>query len=118
MRKDTIKYISNSLIWVLLALMPLLLMLIYNIHNTNLDLSTFITIFGNNNNVVYSTLNDIFGLDGTFPIASDNLIIYCSYLCCLTFLQIVVNVLLFIPKIALKWIEKVVTKIGGNNDVL
>lgn len=118
MRKETIKYISNSLIWVLLALMPLLLMLVYNLHNNNLNLSDFISIFGDNNNLIYTTLNNVFGSSGSFPIANDNLIIYCSYLACITLLQIVVNIMLFIPKIALKWINNVMDKLGGKNDTL
>lgn len=118
MRKETIKYISNSLVWVLLALMPLLLMLIYNIHNNDLDLSHFILIFGDSNNFVYTTLNSVFGSTGSFPIANNNLLIYASYLTCITLLQIVINILLFVPKIALKWINNVINKLGGNNDIL
>lgn len=118
MKKSTIKFISNTTLWFALAIIPLALMVLNNIHNTDLVFSDYLTIFANDNNLFYTMFADMFGSNGYLPLVSNDICIYVSYLCCLTILQIIFNICLFVPKLCVSWLEKINNSLGGGDGTL
>lgn len=61
------------------------------------------------NNFIYDSINDIFGVNGQFPLyGADSLLPYfLTYWGTIILLQLVYDTIFFIPKIAHKWIHQI-----------
>ena len=108
MRKRNILLIYEHIMWGLILLLPLILWAIGNNHNSLL-LSDVFSQFGlNTNNVIYNSLSDLFGFDGVleFFVVDSSLLLYFAYFVVVEVLHIVVDVLVFIPRLAHKWMNK------------
>lgn len=109
MSKRTFHYIKE-LAWLLLALLPLFVYLAIA-RASGQSLENFMTVmseklnFINTENVIYTSIKSVFGDGGTLPIMNDGLIMYATYFCIIELVHLIVDVLLFIPRLAQSWIE-------------
>lgn len=72
------------------------------------------TIFGSglySSNLFYSVLDRLFGAGGFFPLflaSSDGILRFFTYLCTVEIIHVYFDVIVFIPRLAHKWISKAV----------
>lgn len=115
MRKRTINTIADTIFWYVIYFLPVLVYLFYLILApvSGASLAPFTSYFDAvglgfvADNVVISTLKEIFGIGGILPLFSTDLpfIIFAWFVC--TFIvHLAVDFLLFIPRIAHKWLNK------------
>lgn len=109
MTKKTFHYLVEAG-WLFLALLPLFVYLcIARAGGTTLD--DFMTVmatklnFITTDNVLYTSIKGIFGDGGTFPILQDGMVLYVTYFCIVEIVHLLVDVLVFIPRIAHGWLE-------------
>ena len=116
MRKRTIKFISDKLLWLTAMLIPLIYCLVVNLHYTETHTPiSLLQIFTNaeygfaiaNDNLILTTLNGLFGASGTLPLWTvDSYVPYfVTYLAIVVIVQLAYDVLIFVPKLAHKWIH-------------
>ena len=111
----------DSLFWWLLKLLPLVMFVCYiygyyRSGNTDVATNEFFSIIQNYcmmsfDNVVFQTLFSVFGPEGALPLFNsvrNPIAIYLSYIVIIDILHIMVDVLVFIPRLAHKWIGKAV----------
>lgn len=67
-------------------------------------------IFGSimTENVIYTTLIEIFGAYGVFPIFGTSFLLFITYLVSVEIIHVFYDVIVFIPRLAHKWISKAV----------
>lgn len=122
MRKKTIAYGIDKLMWYIVYLFPVLLLLLACICTPLADVistansSAFVTDFGNTD--IYKALNDVFGANGLVPLLSGetgNLILsYATYLVIILIVHLAVDFLAFVPKFAHKMFDRLLG--GARND--
>ena len=61
--------------------------------------------FTSTENVIFTSINDIFGPSGTLPILTEDLTAYLTYYIIIEIAHLCVDVLLFIPRIAHSWMD-------------
>lgn len=117
MRKRTINHLFDTIFWYLIYLLPLIFSIIYWIKFGILDIANIFTLAGFDlfaNNIVFNSLNSIFGSIGIIPLFNGTgILMYLSYFIICMVVHLAVDVLLFIVRIAHNWIEGF---IGGKND--
>ncbi len=115
MRKRNVSYLADTLIWTLIYLLPLLLFglhfFAYKFNSiVDFDLATFIQ---NNfhildSNVIYVSLVDLFGSNGQLPLfdttSANSILLYFTYFIICNIAHLAVDFLLFIPRLAHKFI--------------
>lgn len=114
MRTKSIEILIDRIFWALVLSMPIFAYLFGTFHA---DPPTFITILSqfqiDSNNIVYTTLVSIFGTNGAFTlfdISTTNVVfLYMAYFVSLELLHIVVDVILFVPRVSVKLIDKAST---------
>lgn len=114
MRNKTANNIADTWFWYLIYAMPFLCYIIACIRfepTTIVDyFNTNLGIVFSSTNVIYTTLTALFGSDGfltLFGAGSTALVYICTwFICCMVF-HLVVDLVLFIPRLAHKWIGKV-----------
>lgn len=101
-------------------MLPLIIML-FSVFRTG-NVVGFDTIFNNlgvsifTDNVILTSLTDIFGSSGVFPLFSSNgILIYASYFVCVFLVHLAVDFLIFIPRLIENLGDKF-TKNGGMKD--
>lgn len=111
MKKTTFHYVKECG-WLLLALMPLIVyMVVARTSAGGTTLETFMTIMSEKlnlvtmDNVIYTSLKAVFGVGGVLPILNDGLLLYAAYFCIVELVHLIVDVLVFIPRIAHEWLE-------------
>lgn len=60
------------------------------------------------NNIVYTTLNGIFGSSGAFPVFGPSFLYFVTYLVNVELIHVFFDVIVFVPRLAHKWISKAV----------
>lgn len=117
MTKKTFHYIVEAG-WLFLALLPLFVYLCAARTSAGATtLEEFMTVmstklnFISTDNVIYTSIKGIFGYGGTFPILQDGLVLYLTYFCIVEIVHLLVDVLLFIPRIAHSWLESFLRRI-------
>lgn len=116
MRKRTIKFISDKLLWLTAMLIPLIYCLVVNLHYTETHTPiSLLEIFTNadygfaiaNDNLILTTINGLFGATGTLPLWGVNSYVpyFITYLAVVVIVQLAYDVLIFVPKLAHKWIH-------------
>lgn len=111
----------DKFFWFILSLFPLFSWLIYLFSfssNTTSPLTFFAWLdqyFGFmgqiTKSVIYSTLYQIFSIttvDSLFPVLSTSLLAFFTYLITIEIVHVVYDVIVFIPRLAHKWISKAV----------
>lgn len=108
MTKKTFHYITEAG-WLLLALMPIILYMIAARNTGGETMLTFSEMmseklqFFTDGNIIYTTVAETFGSSGVLPILTDSLTAYASYYISIEILHLIVDVLLFIPRLAHEW---------------
>lgn len=109
MRKKTIKRLADTIFWYGLYFLPIIILILMSIHNPITSVSSVIDTLGLsilNDSVIYSTLNDIVGVGGILPLFnSPDILIFFTYYICVYILHLLVDIVIFIPKIAHKWLN-------------
>lgn len=117
MTKRSFHYITECG-WLLLALLPLFL---YMLVCANFTASTFPTFadfmseklaFIYSDNVIYEAINGVFGANGVLPILGDSLVLYLTYYVVVELAHLLLDVLLFIPRLAHGWMGAFSRKLG------
>lgn len=113
MRKRTIKYGLDKLFWYAIYMLPLIAYVIYLLkggYEVIPSLSTAMSNFGFEmlqTSDLFVALHGVFGSGGAVPLfASPDIILYMTYFISMWLLHLAVDFLLFIPKIACKWLDK------------
>lgn len=115
MRKRTISNLADTIFWYLVYLLPVIGYLLYLIAepSSGTSLVSFESFFTNiglglvSDNVVVSTLKDIFGTGGVLPLfTTDTPFIIFGWFVCTFITHLAVDFLLFIPRLAHKWMNK------------
>ena len=119
MRKKTVKCLCDNVFWYLIYLLPLILMF-----GVTFETGTFVSIsqamqsVGLNvltENVIYTSLNQIFGTGGIVPLfVNADVIAYMTYFVSVTFLHLFVDIILVLPRYAMNLFDGFIG--GKNND--
>lgn len=119
MSKQAVKNRCSVVFWWLIKMFPLICYALQFFLRVGTPESSLYTFLSTNlefitGNVVYSTLAEIFGADGFFPMfaANSGILIYFSYFVFVEFVHILVDVLVFLPVVC----RKLMTKWGGSRD--
>ena len=102
-KKKMLMIIIDNLFWMLIMIIPVMVLFI-----TKQDFSVVLAQFGiNDSNVIYTTLVEIFGASGLFPLFKDNspFLLYFTFLVVVELMHLFVDFLVFIPRIAHKWFD-------------
>ena len=124
MRKKNILVLVEHILWGIIILLPLLGYLVlplgYSIgggSETNPSMPSFtayVTTFGVNTgsgNVIFTMMDNLMGRNGVLPLFNNSstaygLMYYFTYFICVEVVHLVVDVILFIPRLAHKWMSK------------
>lgn len=106
MRKKTIKYGLDELMWYIVYLLPLIAYGVYSIHHDPGSFGSFMSTFGILvNNPVAVALQDLFGTEGILPLFDNSgFLLYFAYFVQTFIIHLAVDFLLFIPRYAHKWL--------------
>lgn len=110
MRKKSINLLFENIFWYLIYLLPLFSMLILLVKTGSASMSGAMNMIGFDilqTSDIYVALDSIFGASGVVPVfASSGALLFASYYVIAFLLHLAVDFLLFIPKIANKWLNK------------
>ena len=117
MREKTQKNLFDNVMWYLLYLLPITLWLVVSFRTGQLvTLSTAMSSMGLeilSTNQIFSSLSSIFSIDGILPLfTNSDIILYMSYFISVFLIHLFVDFILFIPRLAHKWLNKL---FGGDN---
>lgn len=119
MRKRTILNLADTVFWLVVALLPILL---YAVSFLPFELTSFYSFDSfesfmasmgiNSSGVVFDSLSAIFGTGGILPLFADSsvVVVYLSYFVCVQIVRLAVEFLLFIPKLCRKWMDNFTSK--------
>lgn len=109
MKSKTLEKYLDRLFWFILLILPLLILLVTNRWTESSFISVLSQFNINNTNIIYSVLNDIFGSNGILPfvntVETSVVLLYLSYMVLIELVHIVVDVILFLPRIAVKLLD-------------
>lgn len=115
MSKRTLCKVLDKLFWALIMLLPLVVYVVYVLKTGSVyTLSDALANFGfaiDESSVIYQTYTSIFGVvaGGTANIPaflSNGVISYITYITLVELIHLIVDILLYIPRIAQKYLEK------------
>lgn len=110
MRKRTISFVADKILWSLLYFLPIVIYLVC-CYRTGLavPLSTMFESVGLGiitDNVIFTSLSSIFGVGGLFPLfSSPDILIFFTWFIGVYIAHLFVDFLLFIPRLAHKWLR-------------
>lgn len=111
MRKRNFMFYCDTLFWYIVYMLPVIVLLL-SIYRTGeiVSLSSALTDLGITfvqENIVFDTISSVFGTGGVFPIFSNpDVLLFLTYFCYMIIIHLVVDVIVFIPRLAHKWIDK------------
>lgn len=112
MRKKTIKHTADTIFWYLIYFMPAIcyFLLFWNNGEQTISLAQMFTQYGfgvTNNNIIATSLQQIFGANGIMPLFTDMGIIYLlTWFASCMIIHLAVDFLLFIVRLSHKWLNK------------
>lgn len=111
MREKTQKNLFDNIMWYGLYLLPLLIWLVVSFRTGEIvGLSSAMSSMGLEiftTNQIFISLSDIFATTGILPLfASSDIILYMSYFISVFLIHLFVDFILFIPRLAHKWLNK------------
>lgn len=117
MRERTQKNLFDNIFWYVLYLVPIIIWIVVSFRSGQIvSLSSAIDSMGIKileSNQIYNNLMQVFGTSGILPLfANSDFILYISYFVSVFLIHLFVDFLLFIPRIAHKWLNKLY---GGDN---
>lgn len=113
MRKKTFSFVFDKIFWFLVYALPALLLVLGCIHQDVNNTFTFIDtvlLDGIDSNFIYTGLVDLFGSSGVLPVFGSNDLIprILTYFIAVSLIHLAVDFLLFIPRFAHKYLNKMV----------
>lgn len=111
MRKRSILNLADTLFWYLIYLLPVLMYLLNCINHDVTAFESFMTttlgfVFAADN-VIYTALVALLGVDGILPLfTSAAPIMMVAWFASMVLLHLMVDFILFIPRLAHKWLGK------------
>ena len=117
MRKKTLNEFFDNIFWYGVYLLPIFCMLLVTLQTGSfVSLSTALTSCGLSllaNNPILSVIGQIFGSTGVLPLFnSPDVLIFVSYFISTFILHLLVDFVLFIPRLCHKWTKSLY---GGND---
>lgn len=115
MRKRTVNHLADTIFWYLIYFLPVIFYIVYLIAEPSSggSIVNFINYFEQvgfgivTDNVIITTLRDIFGSGGTFPLFNTDLpYIIFTWFVGTYIIHLAVDFLLFIPRLAHKWLKE------------
>ena len=115
MRKRTVSHIADTIFWYILYFLPVLAYLLYLIAEpsggtTLVAFDNFFSSIGLSmvtDNIIVNSLSDIFGTSGIMPLFSSDIpFIIFAWFIGVYLIHLCVDFLLFIPRLAHKWMKK------------
>lgn len=110
MRKKTIYRVADTIFWYLLYFLPILCYFILLAIGQVSTLGQVFSVLGLNvvtDGTIYTSLNSIFGTGGILPLFTETgLLQFFTYFISVYIAHLFVDFLLFIPRIAHKWMSK------------
>ena len=99
----------NTLFWITIYTLPILIVLIQSIHHTPTLYSIVESMGIFENNIIYNTIIDIFGNNGALQLFTQNsgIVYYFTYFISMNILHIGVDVILLLPRIAQSFADKI-----------
>lgn len=120
MRKRNIKYTTDTIFWYIIYLLPVLILLLSLLTTPLADVVTIVensTFAELGNTFIFQTLDDIFGINGVLPLFTGTtnvfVLYYMTYFVSVMLLHLLVDFILFIPRLAHKFLGKLW---GGKDD--
>lgn len=119
MRKRTVNHLADTIFWYILYALPVIGYICVMIScptngATYNSFEKYITNFGINiaeNNIIFNALKSILGEHGTLPLFADNTFLtYLTYFINIYIMHLLVDFILFIPRICHKYMEKFTQK--------
>ncbi len=116
MRKRTIANLVDSFFWLLVAILPVLLYLItcfsYKLTSATESVTAFLPFMKSlglvDSGLIYNSLFDLFGTGGILPLFSaenNAILVFLSYFVSVEIVHLAVDFLLFIPRLAHKYMN-------------
>lgn len=108
MSKKKFNYIFDVLFYCFFTIMPILAYVIHLHHFNDATLLSFFQQFDIiNTNVIFTSLEQLFGTTGIFPMFDDGSVIYYifTYMIMINLLHLFVDFILFIPNICHKYLN-------------
>lgn len=111
MRKRSVSHVADTVFWYLLYLLPVVMYLFNALRHDTTDFVTFMTstlgFAFTASNPVLTALSDIFGTGGLLPLfSSDGAIYIATWFCSMLIVHLLVDFVLFIPRLCHKWLSK------------
>lgn len=118
MRKKTISYGLDQIMWYIVYLLPILIFLMALIVTPIADVDNWLKNSSAFNAIeqtwLFDSLNDIFGADGMLPMFTGSTNVYMLYYACyfvyVMILHLFVDFLVFIPRLCHKWFNSLFQK--------
>lgn len=111
-------YKLDKIFWFLISFLPVIFYISAYLFFSSSEIPSFTSFMSETwgiipapNNIVYSVLYDLFGSAGKFPLVSQvgaGFFYFVSYLIHVEILHVFFDVIVFIPRLAHKWISKAV----------
>lgn len=108
----------DKIFWFFISLAPLVFYALYLVSHFKQSeyfsfyvfLSNYLGLFFSSNSVFSSMFSSIFGSSGIFPIfsAQSGWLVFFSYLATVEIVHVLFDVMIFIPRLAHRWISKAV----------
>lgn len=117
MRKKTLNDLIDNIFWYAIYLLPIICMLLVTYQTgAFVSLSSALSSVGLGiltDNPILSTISGIFGASGVLPLfQSTDILVYISYFVSVFVLHLLVDFVLFIPRLCHKWMKSLY---GGND---
>lgn len=113
MKNSKIGFIFDKIIWTTIILLPIVLYIILLKNNPSgynfedIFTSSILNYFGVRGNSFYSTIESIFSEIGVCAVTDlYGILYYITYIISVEIMHLMVNVMLYIPRIAMKWLRK------------
>lgn len=102
-KRDAIGHFFDNFMWYTIYLLPLVLLFVYWCKTgvcTLADTMDWSGLGFVTDNIVFTSLNDIFGVGGVFPIFTNtSFLIYLSYFICVVIVHLCVDIILYIVRL-------------------
>lgn len=110
MRKKTINCLIDGIFWGIIWLMPLIcIALVAHQSGSIVNVSQAMSECGFSvltNNFIFEALNSVFGSGGVVELFSSDILSYFTYFISISMLHIMVDVLLWLPRLMHKWMKE------------
>ena len=121
MRKRNVSYLIDKLFWTLILILPLIVWVAIMIQQKQfIGLTNALiqmNLFPKIDNSIYTTLLSVFGENGVLPLLqTPDILLYFSYYVIVNLIHLFIDFLLFIPKIAMSWLDGLYKLGGTKND--